>query len=346
MEWNNINQYLLNYMNNDKTDCAVMLNGKWGSGKSFYIQNKLLRYLKNNKKKAIVISLYGIDDFDLLNKNIYMEARFGKSFNHSEREAVLKVIGKNIIKGLFRNANIQWDISKEDLKNIYKSINLKDYLIILEDIERSKIDICELLGYVYQLVNADKVKVLLVNNEDEFITTVSKCLQDNNGDEKKTKIVTEYSDDTKRYLRKKEKVIGDTVLFEQPLEEALGNIIGCKGYDKTLKRIVNNNKRAYCDIIRQRCSNNLRTLIKALQKADEIFVKLQDVIEDDAVLNNIVGSLLIYYSKNKDPFVRWEGTKYLSTSLGSMEIPMLRFVYDQVKNHMFDLEDVPKIIDA
>lgn len=55
------------------------------------------------------------------------------------------------------------------MKQLYDSIDLSGKLIILEDLERSGIDILEILGYVNSLTEQDGVKVLLVANEHELI---------------------------------------------------------------------------------------------------------------------------------------------------------------------------------
>ena len=46
---------------------------------------------------------------------------------------------------------------------------MSDKLIIFEDIERSGIDIIELMGYVNNLCEQDGVKVLLVASEKEIL---------------------------------------------------------------------------------------------------------------------------------------------------------------------------------
>lgn len=60
-------------------------------------------------------------------------------------------------------------LSDDDLSELYESVNLKDKLLILEDVERSNINITNLLGYVNGLVERDGVKVLLVANENEIL---------------------------------------------------------------------------------------------------------------------------------------------------------------------------------
>lgn len=41
MTYQELNQYILHYLTEDKTKSAIMLTGPWGTGKSYYIQNEL-----------------------------------------------------------------------------------------------------------------------------------------------------------------------------------------------------------------------------------------------------------------------------------------------------------------
>ena len=77
-------------------------------------------------------------------------------------------MGSTIFKGLTEKIGINFDISDKDLKKLYSSIDLSGKLIILEDLERSGIDVLEVLGYVSNLVEQDSIRVLLVANEEEI----------------------------------------------------------------------------------------------------------------------------------------------------------------------------------
>ena len=60
-----LNQYILHYLTEDKTQSAIMLTGDWGTGKSYYINNTLKPFLEkdeNGNHQCIVVSLYGIKE--------------------------------------------------------------------------------------------------------------------------------------------------------------------------------------------------------------------------------------------------------------------------------------------
>lgn len=63
----NISQYLSKYIINPDPRYAVMLKGKWGCGKSFFVQNWIKDYQEGTKKgdavlEPIYVSLYGLKE--------------------------------------------------------------------------------------------------------------------------------------------------------------------------------------------------------------------------------------------------------------------------------------------
>ena len=64
---------IVEYVKDDRYKQAVMLDGEWGSGKTFFIKNRLkLRLEKElNNKKVYYISLYGLSETKEIYKEIY-----------------------------------------------------------------------------------------------------------------------------------------------------------------------------------------------------------------------------------------------------------------------------------
>lgn len=165
-----LTQYIIHYIKKDKTKMAVMISGNWGTGKSYYIQHELIPELqKNDIADCVTVSLYGLKTINEISRSIYIELKAKALQNKGEIASTGKIVGKTIIKGITSFFGIDLSVSENDMQQIYDSVDVSGKLIILEDIERSPIGILDLLGYINNLVEQDRVKVLLVANENEII---------------------------------------------------------------------------------------------------------------------------------------------------------------------------------
>ncbi len=79
MTTNEYNSYIKNYLENDKTQSAIMLTAPWGTGKSYYIRNDLSRFLEENKLSYAIVSAYGLSSIADINKELFLEIKFQKT---------------------------------------------------------------------------------------------------------------------------------------------------------------------------------------------------------------------------------------------------------------------------
>lgn len=377
-----ISEYLVNYIENDKTRSAVMLTGPWGSGKSYYIQNQLVNMLEKNDKDIVCVSLYGLKTLAELNKSIYLELRAKKvikninkklsknqvdidSTNKSKKHIIFGrwvkkhgneltisayLLGKTIIKGFAGFFNVPLEFSDKDIEKLFSSINLEGKLIVLEDLERSSIDIIEVMGYVNNLVEQDGVKVLLVANEDEIIKYVEDTEDGKEKDDKKSKKLT---DKASEYVRVKEKTVRDTICFEPNYNFAVLNIIKefqCKYFEKAIDE---DQKTKLCPIVSNTVKimddlkiYNLRAVLYACQKTSEIFNKTE--LEYNLKFFRFVYSGIVAFalrlSENSD--LRWESETISPAKLGTREFPLYKVIYNYVKLHYFDKSAIIKAANA
>ena len=275
-----LNKYIQHYLENDKTHSAIMLTGEWGSGKSYYIQHELIPFLNSDgPNRCVTVSLYGLSEISEVSKNIYLEMRiknkpikmadsfFGKLFKNHAKEIVTygKLAGATLLKGLFNRGGLELNAPDSALEELYHSIDLTGKLLIIEDAERSKISIPDLLGYINSLVETDSVKVLIVANEDAILT-YEESEPDEDG--KTHNIPTK---ETVEYLKTKEKTISDTIIFEGDQENAIRNII--RSFENLkLSRYDNEEAAHEISILLSvfRC-RNLRTFAYACQKTADIY---------------------------------------------------------------------------
>ena len=337
-----LNQYILHYLTEDKTNSAIMLTGYWGTGKSYYIQHSLKPFLEkdeNGKHQCVVVSLYGLKDTAEISKGIYLGTRLKFLDTTSEKAATAKIAGKTIVKGVAGFFGVDLSKDEKDLKRLYESIDLTGKLIVLEDLERSGIDILEVLGYVNSLVEQDGVKVLLVANEQEILKTEVKIKKGTDGKEKS---VTVYTESTEQYLRIKEKTVSDTIIFEEDFISAIQQII-ISFDNELLNRFANAESAKYITEIMSLCKSwNLRSFIFACQKTVDIYQESHFNIEDDSDFTKTVFYGIIAFShKSKcGKSMAWSSEKELSVELALEKYPLFRFCYDYIVSHSFDTSQI------
>ena len=69
---------ILDYVKADYTDYAIMINGEWGSGKTYFWNNQVRNKINNlningRKFSTIYMSLYGISNLEDISKKIFIE---------------------------------------------------------------------------------------------------------------------------------------------------------------------------------------------------------------------------------------------------------------------------------
>ena len=265
--------FVKNYICDTKLKSAIMLNGPWGVGKSYYISNTLMPYLKEQCNYDVVkVSVYGLKDISELTKQIYYEVRIGKFKKKNEVLSSGKIIIKGILSGIASFFNVDPKISNNDLEKLYSSINLKNKLIIIEDLERTDIDMVKLLGFINNLTELDDAKVLLVANENEI--TKPKIIYN----QKTKKFEQTYSEKAEDYLHIKEKTVSDTILFNLDFNNSIDSIV--KMFDNNgLPKLFSDNKfkEEIFNKIKSSQHENLRTVIFALQKSVDIFKYVPEI---------------------------------------------------------------------
>lgn len=346
MNYKELNSFIKRYATEYKTKTAMLLTGDWGSGKSYYINKTLCPYLKKHKVQCVVVSLYGVDNLTELSKRIYLRLRLPTLSKKSEVKEYASIIGHSIVDNALSLKGLNIGISETQLVKLYESVNLKGVLIIFEDIERSSIDTLMLLGYINGLVEYDGAKVLLVANEKEILGQ-----NHESSDYDYLKAFTSQTNENEepvederviRYLRMKEKTIGDTIQFNADIVESVRSII--KEYTSKWINAISQDDEIdkIAGIVRSYCNNNLRTLIYALQKCDDIFSSADIGKRFETAFYQVAleGALIISKKFLCSDIPRWEGTNYISVQLGEPKSPVFRFVFDYLLTNTFNVDDI------
>lgn len=173
------------YLDNSIYNYAIMLDGSWGSGKTFFVKEQLIpqiqereeRLQERNKEyqkyKVLYVSLYGITSTSEISRLIYMEMhRMSVPAKNCEQSSRTKKIFDVVNVGAKIMADIVKDVSNVDLfstlDDLDTLVSLNQYILVFDDLERANCNINEILGYINNFVEHDGIKVLLVANEKEI----------------------------------------------------------------------------------------------------------------------------------------------------------------------------------
>jgi hypothetical protein len=305
---------ILNYVQKENTNYAILVNGKWGSGKTYFWENVLkgeIEKIEVNGKKlnTIYVSLYGITSIEEINKRIVLDNLMKKS-NLAQKIAESKWSGKltelaKMTVGVVKSLEIP--VLKDVLDTKFNYENLLDFsdtVLCFDDLERANLDITDILGYINNFVEHDGVKVIIISNEDEIsdklITQnielkmlVSSILLDKEGffnqdstvkrgkEEKISVNKTIYDkihtlfDKTNEYKRIKEKLIGKTLTFTPDYPSLIEEIVNQISNEK-LKNFLIENLEVIISTFKDSGTENIRILKQALDDFELVYLKCQE----------------------------------------------------------------------
>ena len=173
---------ILDYIRKPYTDHAIMINGEWGSGKTYFWNNKVKSKIEsidiNGKRyKTIYMSLYGISNLDDISKKIFIE--MNPNLNKSIRKILdsrhMSSIPEYVKTGIDM-ANSFGFMAQNDKVDYSNFFDIDDKVLCFDDLERANVDVIDVLGYINNFVEHDHIKTIIICNEKEL----SKKIVENN----------------------------------------------------------------------------------------------------------------------------------------------------------------------
>lgn len=185
----NAREYLDYYLSlSSDPEFAVLLEGPWGSGKTHFVEtyfaDRLTAARRANpdaKDPLIHVTLFGVRDLSDITTQMFERAHpllGGKAVKF------LNNFGSKLA-GL---ARLKLDPKENEQLIQSMVLNLKDKVIVFDDLERSPIPLVEVMGFINGFVERDKLRVIVVASEADI-------------DEKQKE----------EYKRRKEKLVGKTI---------------------------------------------------------------------------------------------------------------------------------------
>ena len=172
---------ILHYVDEDLYNYAVLIDGEWGCGKTYFIKehlyDELEKYEKNRaeagqykERRVVYLSLYGIKSVDDVSKQILMESYLSKTgrikgFLKKGTEVTGKMLP--VFFDILKAKGLELDA--DNVSNAVGGLlSIKDSILIFDDLERCDCPINEILGYINTFVEHDGMKVILVANQKEI----------------------------------------------------------------------------------------------------------------------------------------------------------------------------------
>ena len=289
---------ILDYIRSDYTDYAIMINGEWGSGKTYFWNNKIkpkIESMQLNGKRytAIYMSLYGISNLEEISKKIFIETtqlmdRNLKKFMDTSGVSTIPEYAKT---GLDM-ANFFGVTQNGDKIDYAEFFSTDDKVLCFDDLERANVDVIDILGYINNFVEHDHIKTIIICNEKELSTKlknsnlemktfIATYLLDkqNQLNEKTDKPMVERIRDTIEYVfdkandyeRIKEKLIGETFEYVPEFNYIINGIL--MRYEKypDLIRFLRENTNLIISTFNKSGTRNLRILKHSLTNFKKIF---------------------------------------------------------------------------
>ena len=145
---------------------ALLINGGWGTGKTFFVKETLIPHIEKSNKDVHYISLYGIQSADEISQMLLAQIITGK---YPAAETKKGQIVTNVMSLVFKSGMNYLGLEKTDIVSAVKDIpNYDQSVFIFDDLERCGCSINEVLGYINNFVEHSDVSVIIIANEEEI----------------------------------------------------------------------------------------------------------------------------------------------------------------------------------
>lgn len=288
---------ILDYVRADYTDYAIMINGEWGSGKTYFWNNKVRNkieslQLNGRKYSTIYMSLYGISNLEDISKKIFIETtqlmdKNLKKYMDTHGETTIPEYAKT---GLDM-ANFFGVTKNGEKVNYDEFFATNNKILCFDDLERANVDVIDILGYINNFVEHDHIKTIIICNEKELSTKlkssnlemktfIATYLLDKEGNllqtdkpmvEKIADKIEYVFDKANDYERIKEKLIGETFEYAPKFNYIINGLLMRFENDKDLITFLRQHTNLITNTFMKSGTRNLRILKHALNDFKKVF---------------------------------------------------------------------------
>lgn len=288
-----------------------MIDGDWGSGKTYFVKEKLLKELEREipEKKIYYITLYGVSSPDEVINEIYT-SMFGEIIRRKlgEKKSIALQKGVSFTSKLIATGMKYFNIDTKDLLDLSDIKDVKETIIVFDDLERCEIEINQVLGLINNLVEHNDVRIILVANQKEigrmnFSRELSSkfqvaldekiILDEKNADKQRNnkgytreqlfKRTEQLFAEDILYKKVKEKLIGLTIRYESNLQDIFVSVVKKYIKDEAVRNYLFNKKQMIVNLFEDKQHYNIRTLIFSLIAFEKIYKVADEIIFEPKV---------------------------------------------------------------
>lgn len=328
---------IIDYISDDRYKQAVLINGAWGTGKTFFVEKVLFEKLESIGYTVMRYSLYGANSCEQIRKDIETEMLIKICSQKTKIPSKILDFVPNGIGIIAKKLGLE----SEDFASVIEKIDfdISKMVIIFDDLERTTAEINDVLGLINSYVENKELKVIIVANENEIgssrissdlpskfavaansnILLPSKEKDVNEGqkeskdkntyikyDELLNRTKTIFSSDI-IYNAIKEKLVGLSITLNVDFNQ-LYDVIISKYAIKSAKDFLIENKAQVVDILLIQGCQNLRTLIFGVITFDKIHSELNTLKGDNEEYNRFLEDELLKILR----YVIYESIQYRS----------------------------------
>ena len=293
-----MNEDIIRFLNKYKDDpdpqYAVLLDGKWGCGKTFFIKSWLDTFQTENEDELtpMYVSLFGVQTvkqindtingllFPFMNSKVY---KIGKTFAKMVASAALRF---NVDYDGDKKSDGTVDFKLDPLMDLLndKKEELKGRrILIFDDLERANIGVKELYGYINRFVEHNRFKVIVVCNSTEIT-------------------------DKETFNRFREKIIGRTFEIHSDIDAAINSFANEIPTSYFVQQHISEVKKAF----KLTGYSNLRVLRQCIRDFNQIFQGIHidngNSYQNKELFHFLIRFVVLYSemsTSNKDIIANW-----------------------------------------
>ena len=246
---------------------AVLIEGAWGCGKTFFIKN-LIKEKNFTKRNCLYLSLFGLEDIEAFRASLF-EVSASQLSKFFKGGSIFLIYSLN---------DSGWRNLPKIFENVLRafqtwSTRLDNSVLVLDDLERCSIPMEVLLGVINQMVEHGNTRVILLANSEKIKGDAFKAF--------------------------KEKLVGHSVQLESDPKVAIDTFIGDIDCAE-VRDILNKHTELICELYKQSTYHNLRLLRHYIWHLADIVAQMNaEFIDNTRLMSALIKRFFIFFVEYK-----------------------------------------------